>query len=317
MKINHRITARHDNPFWSEIDRLGIDYEHGDPNNVLGFAISVLNVTEDQPQWPEIERLVAKCDLGHHLVTNIFTKAEMNLGEWFILSARGHHGYPQPEDDFSYIEATYDISNYCRHCGIGGKQNNPFRLRTEPKARHSQFVQLNWVFDEFFVRCEAREGLLASGLTGIDFVPAILHTKSLQYTEVEQLRVLSQLPPALDSSGLQTVTCKEHNEEWESIKRRFPKYQDASLNENPFCGRVKYHLMHRGQMRFERTAFHDVPDVVKSHEWFGSGANAFQLVLVSQRFRQVVEKAKWRGVEFEPVELMSQPERVETDSAGR
>jgi hypothetical protein len=45
-------------------------------------------------------------------------------------------------------------------------------------------------------------------------------------------------------------------------------------------------------------------DVVKSHEWFGSGASAHRLGLVSQRFRRAVATAKWRGVSFEPVELV-------------
>lgn len=37
--------------------------------------------------------------------------------------------------------------------------------------------------------------------------------------------------------------------------------------------------------------------------WFGSGGSAHRLVIVSQRFRQVVVAAKWRGVSFEPIEL--------------
>jgi hypothetical protein len=46
------------------------------------------------------------------------------------------------------------------------------------------------------------------------------------------------------------------------------------------------------------------PDVGRSHEWVGSGGSASQLVIVSQRFRQVVLEAKWRGVRFEPIELL-------------
>ena len=30
VKINHRIALRHDDPFWREIDRLGLDYDRGD-----------------------------------------------------------------------------------------------------------------------------------------------------------------------------------------------------------------------------------------------------------------------------------------------
>ena len=30
MEINHRIALRHDDPFWREIERLGLDYDRGD-----------------------------------------------------------------------------------------------------------------------------------------------------------------------------------------------------------------------------------------------------------------------------------------------
>ena len=137
MKINHRIALRHDEPFWREIDRLGLDYERGDPNNVLHFAISVLNVTEDQPEWPEVERLIAQYGVATQSVSTRFTKAELDTAEWLELSALGHHGYPQPEEDLGYHDATYDVSDYCPICGIGGVQNAPFRLRAELKASHS------------------------------------------------------------------------------------------------------------------------------------------------------------------------------------
>src|ERR1700722_5708817 len=69
---------------------------------------------------------------------------------WYRLQATGHFGYPQPE--VGYESWVYDPNSYCGRCGIGGAQRNPFRFRSEPKARHSKFYQLNWVFDEFFVR---------------------------------------------------------------------------------------------------------------------------------------------------------------------
>lgn len=305
MKINHRIAARHDEPFWLELDRLGLDYEYGDPNNVLGLAISVLNITEDQPQWPEVQRLIAEHDLGIHSITNLFNKSEVKQAEWLQMFSLGLHGYPQPEDD--YREITYDVSQYCDHCGIGGVQNAPFRLRSEPKARHSQFVQLNWVFDEFFVRREARQGLTAAGLTGFDFRPAVIHRKDRPSGEIEQMEILSVLPPALNPIGHQRVTCKERNEEWEIKRRRFPNSRSLVEEPNSYCGRVKFHLEHRGLLRFDRSALAAAPDVVKSHEWFGSGGSAFRLVLVSQRFSRIVLEAKWRGLSFEPVELIDNP----------
>jgi hypothetical protein len=67
---------------------------------------------------------------------------------------------------------------------------------------------------------------------------------------------------------------------------------------------VKYHYMHKGPFRFRRDVFNRVPDAVKSHESFGSGGSAFRLIVVSQRFRRLVVAEKWRGIAFEPIELM-------------
>jgi hypothetical protein len=300
VKVSHRIATRHDDPFWREIERLGLDYERGNPDNVLGFAISVLNVTEDRPEWPEVECLIARYGPGTHFVTNLFTEVELDRAEWLELSALRHHGYPQPEDGLGYRQATYDVSDYCPTCGIGGVQNAPFRLRAEPRASHSQFIQLNWVFDEFFLRAEASEGLRGAGITGIDSLAPVLHRKDRASEQMTQMVVKTTLPPALDSTGLQLVTCKPQNEEWHPGQQLRPSEPEG----RPNCGRVKYHCMCKGPFRFSRKALEGAPDVVKSHEWFGSGASAHRLVIVSQRFRQAVVTAKWRGVSFEPIELV-------------
>jgi hypothetical protein len=299
VRIKHRIALKHDDRFWREIDRLGLHYERGDPNNVLELAINVLNVTEDQPEWPEVERLVAKSCSGTHFVSTLFTKAELDTAEWLQLSALGHHGYPQPEEDFGYQEATYDVSDYCPTCGIGGVQKAPFRLRAEFKASRSQIVQLNWVFDEFFLRDEAREGLRRAAITGVEYLAPTLHKTNRQSQQVAQMVVKTKLPPALDPIGLQPVTCKPENEEWHAVQRLRLSEPEKLVH----CGRLKYHATHKGSYRFDRDAFTGVPDVVKSHEWFGSGASARRLVIVSQRFRQAVVRSNWRGVSFEPIEL--------------
>ena len=110
------------------------------------------------------------------------------------------------------------------------------------------------------------------------------------------MQVEQTLPQALDVRDLPPVTCKPCNEE--------ATPGQTEPDDATYCGRVKYHLQHRGPLRFSRPAFENAPDVVKTDEWFGSGMSAFQLVLVSQRFRQAVITAKWRGLAFEPIELI-------------
>ena len=173
-------------------------------------------------------------------------------------------------------------------------------MRAEFKASHSQFLQLNWVLDEFFLRDKARQGLRSAGITGIEDLAPVLHKKDRPSEQVVQMVVTTTLPPALDTTGLQSVTCKPRNEEWSPGR----KGQSAEPARQPYCGRLKYAGMCKGPYRFARSAFVGAPDVVKSHEWFGSGGAAFRLVIVSQKFRQAVVAGKWRGVSFEPIELI-------------
>jgi hypothetical protein len=215
--------------------------------------------------------------------------------EWYVVGATSHFGYPQPED--GYAKATYDVTGYCERCGAGGVQRRPFRFRSEPKASHSQFLQLNWIFDELFVRPEVPDVFERERVTGVGSGPALHHRTGRALEGIQQLIILTILPPGLQTDGLQTVTCKPDNEEARSEfagpKRYPPDY--------PFCGRVKYHW--RQPLFFAPHAFAEAPDIAKSHEWFGSGGDAHRAILVSARVVDLIKAHKWRGLRTEPVAL--------------
>jgi hypothetical protein len=216
---------------------------------------------------------------------------------WYHLYATGHFGFPQPESN--YAVATYD-SGYCDRCAIGGVQRIPFRFRTEPNARHSQFLQLNWVFDEFFVRPEVATGLREAGITGVKFGPALHHRSGRALETIQQLMISSVLSGALDIVGLQPVTCKPDNEEgppWYGGGQ--PRYPP----DYPYCGRVKYHWPQGHALRFRDHAFVSAPDIVKSLEWFGSGGSASRAILISERVVETFEKHRWRGVKWDLIEF--------------
>jgi hypothetical protein len=293
VKINHYLTARADDPFWLEIKYLGLKYKDGG-TTILGPGISVLQVTEDQPVWPEVERLIAKYGLWDHAGA-VYSKRDLDTAEWLTIVATNAQHYPEP-GDLSYFEQTYDPSS-CGRCGIHGEQVAPFRISGEPKAKTYEFLQLHWVYDEYFVRVPAQEGLTRAGITGVDFGPLLVSAKGAVSREAAQMNVRTTLPPALDTSGLQEITCMPNNEEGFEPG-------DASRRTLPYCGQVKYHHYLRGPLRFDRGALEGTLDVVKTAEWFGSGGSAERLVVVSQRFRQVVVAAKWRGLRFKPIELI-------------
>jgi hypothetical protein len=293
VRINHRIVGRSEEPFWDEIDELGLAYERS-----ASTGLSILNITEDAPDWSYVRRL---CEIHRVLsqVSNLFSTQEVESAAWLTMHARGHHGYPMPDDDFSYREATYDVRAYCSRCGIGAIQNAPFRIRGEFRAPRSHFIQLNWIFDEFFVRTPVAAALVDSKIQGVSFLAPMLHKRNEPSRDVVQMKIEFALPPAIHTANLQPVTCVLKNEEW----RTETPAMWLPPEDLPYCGRRKYHMAHAGPLRLSRTAFDGAPDVVKTTEWFGSGASACHEVIVSARFRRLVTARAWRGVSFEPVEL--------------
>jgi hypothetical protein len=216
--------------------------------------------------------------------------------DWHAIGGTSHFGYPQPES--GYARETYDLAGYCERCGAGGVQRHPFRFRSEPKASHSQFLQLNWVFDELFVRPEVRDVFLREGVTGVGFGPALHHRTGRALEGIQQLTILTILPPGLQTEGLQTVTCKPDNEEARSElagPKRYP-------HDYPFCGLVKYHW--RQPLVFAPHTFAEAPDIAKSHEWFGSGGAASRAILVSRRVIDLIKARKWRGLRTDPVSVI-------------
>ncbi|AEF99129.1 hypothetical protein [Methylomonas methanica] len=213
--------------------------------------------------------------------------------KWFEMGARGHHGYPQPEDD--YLEATY--SEVCLRCGIRSHQRSPFRARPFRKAANSHFLQLNWEFDAFFVTQEVVDVLSASGLTGFSFGSVLDYKSGLVMAERQQL-IISARIDCVETSMLPTVTCRANNEEAKYTlpgPKRYP--EDA-----PYCGRVKHHPPTSIAI-LPSAHLDDAPDIIQSAEWFGSGGSAFNLTMCSEAFVDLVRTNKWRGLLFEPIAL--------------
>jgi len=71
----------------------------------------------------------------------------------------------------------------------------------------------------------------------------------------------------------------------------------------PYCGRVKYHWPLLRQTTYAAETFGDAPDIVKSHEWFGSGGSASRQVLISQKVGRLIIDHKLRGLSLVPVAL--------------
>lgn len=222
------------------------------------------------------------------------------MKQWYLVWARGHHGFPQPEDDYSACV----YRNWCARCGQHDDQIAPFRVR-RALAEHSHFVQLNCVFDVFFVSPEVGARIVSEGISGAELGPVLEHRSSREMPERRQL-MIGTATACAETSKLPRVTCQPENEE--SAYEAFGGGQKRYSPTAPYCGRVKHHAP--TTLAVDPIALSDAPDLVLTAEWFGSGGSAFRLVLASQRFMSLFKSEKWRGLEMKPVLMADCSERA-------
>lgn len=262
MKIWHRVSFEDDEEVTNRLDSLGIDYTED----------IVFDIQEDDPRWPAVRSVVDKYDRITGSWT-VFSATELRSASWLEMATTWHHGYPMPDDDFGYREETYDLAGYCRKCGIGMCQKGPFRMRGEPRWGKKSILQLNWVFDEIFVRPEVWATVFEP--LGIGCWPVIFHRTERELRTVVQLRVDTVLEKELDMKDHAFEVCSE-------------------------CTRKKYLPFSRGMF----PAMMERPEgihAIKSKEWFGSGASAHRAFLVSQAVYKAIMETKLKGGHFTPL----------------
>jgi hypothetical protein len=245
-------------------------------------------VYENNPDFGLIKQEISKF-LEPQVIGTEYEKADIKNAEWFIVNT-GEYQYPQPEDDFGYLKATFNLDNYCKWCGIGKIQNAAYRLKTEPKQHNNQFWGLHWDFDAIFVRQEAKNILEREKIRGIHFSNPVLHKKNTPIEDFYQLHIDTVLSTGFDKYNTKTITCKLNNEE--------------NCNTDPatkYCGRIKYHHPMIGGYLFDRNIFDNQYDIVETNEYFGSGGSANRLQIVSKTFKTIVENNKLKGLSFIPI----------------
>lgn len=269
MKVIHRFAFRLSPQRREELVSLGVKPEAGVVMPGGGHPFVAVLVAEEHVNWP---RLKAKFDLWQvrGSVSTEFSKVEIRAARWVELEPAWHHGYPQPrEHEFGYLEATYDLSDHCSECGTGKVQKAPFQMKAEPKWGRRGILQLNWVFDEYFVTPDVWASVFQPH--GVGCRP-VLDRKHSALKTVVQLAVEEQVD--IDVTGLPSQTCGS-------------------------CGRVKYLPHTRGF--FPRLVKNPKAAMVKTNEVFGDGASAQHAVLVSQDIAQAMTNEKVKGASFKPV----------------
>ncbi|WP_150525639.1 hypothetical protein [Roseibium sediminis] len=214
----------------------------------------------------------------------------------------GHFGYPQPADD-PRLPDTFDYTDGCTRCGIGKRQFAPIRFQKEPKVSNKAFTGLNWVFGQIFVTDMGRKALEDSGISGLRFLSPVIHKTGEPLEHWFQLEPDSDPLPLIRPVDLIAERCERPPEDTVRFLRGInPKWEDG-----PYCGRIKYQVPTDGNSNarytLDASALADKSDIVRACEWVGSGGNAFQEIIVSQRFKDVCDRHKLRGLQFLPAEL--------------
>ncbi|MBP9172242.1 MAG: hypothetical protein KBG48_33070 [Kofleriaceae bacterium] len=255
---------------------MGLTLPEGIPMPGGGDPLLAFDVGEDHEQWFEIRATLDGWGVSEGHVTTKFSREEVAQARWLDLVPDWHHGYPQPDEHESgYLSVTYDLSGWCSMCGIGLRQKAPFQMKAEPKWGRRGILQLNWVFDEYFVTPEVWGGLFKP--RGIA-CRSVTNMKGAELETVTQLVVEEEVGIATD--GLVPQWCG-------------------------VCGRVKYRPHVRGF--FPALIASPTQSMTRTREYFGSGAAADRRVLVSQELAGALIAAKVRGASLWPTMSRSLP----------
>lgn len=244
-----------------------------------------LDIYESDPAWEQLRKLIPKWSaedgddpnyLGN--VGTIFSEKDRDAAPFLELGAWAH-GYPMPDLDFGYLEATYDLSDYCEKCGIGARQVAPFRMKREPKWGKKHIMSLEWVYDELFVPPEVWEHTFRP--FGIGCRPVLHHRSGNQLETVVQLDITATAASALKMPA------------------------DQATEFCATCGRTKYQPIQRGPFPGFDTEPTDA--MLKTQEWFGSGAEARHPVVVSASVFRTMREHQIKGAVFTPCASSGDP----------
>ena len=206
------------------------------------------------------------------VVTTVATNRELDDAPFLKVDPAWHWDYPQPDDDSGYLQSTYELATYCPECGVGAVQKAPFRLKSEPKWGKKSLLQINWVFDVYFVLPEVWRTVFDP--FGVGAMPVLNHQTGAE------LKTVLQLTPQGNASA------------------------DLELKDAPFevcskTGARKYQPICRGCFPSLKGPC-DLHYFV-SREYFGSGASANKAVIVSRLLGKRIREAKLKGVSFIPL----------------
>jgi hypothetical protein len=300
MRVFHRYVLHSDDvKLTGELARLGIacPLERRQFGELATVAEEFV-VYEDDPAFTEKREALRRLGLESNGEGTEVSAAEEEAAAWHVLAV-GRSGYPQPEP--TWFQAAFGVDGTCRTCGYYDRQIAPFRFKTEPKAKHSQFLGLNWAFEPIFARDPVKELFEQERVSGVRFTRPVLHRTGAPLETVWQLEPEVRLAGGLRNEHLVDEPCAPVTD---AAMRRFLAALGSKQLDGPFCGRSRHNHPTRGLMTFDADALKGAPDVVQTREMFGSGASSARVMLVKKRVRDLIMQQRLRGASFRPVLLV-------------
>ena len=233
-----------------------------------GGVITSFDIEEDDPRWEKVVALATRFSATHTVRTD-FSDPELDASVFLGLLACSNRGYPEPHEKMGYLAATFDLTEFCRNCGVGKKQIAPFQMRKDPGLKSTSMMQLNWVFDEFFTSPEAWAAVFKP--EGIKARPVVLEKTGAEIPTVVQL----DIQDAVDLD-----------------------VKDAPFEDCGACGRRKHRYVLRGP--YPKPIDAGEKAIFKSKEHFGQDRGAFKLPFISNAVHRRIREAGLRGVQFYP-----------------
>ncbi len=290
MKIIHKITlsAKSDRKILCKLQQIGVKIKGPMSPQI---PICTFEIAEDDEHWPEVHNVLAFVKRLSIQTRTEFSIEEIVSAEWVDIYPTHFAGYPMPKLDGTWRNISFNAGEECPSCGIGREQKAPIHLKGEPKLGRNHFMGIFWTYD-IFARNEVFDVLSPNGITGFEADSAIHYKKKVPLTTIKQLKVSKELAPGVIDDNLTRADVERMT-------------ADNTFTHEPYpCGHVKYIGLGRGMYKFSRSIFKGMPDLVKTHEWFGVGHEAIQCILASAKFAKLYVDKGWRGLNLSPIELV-------------
>lgn len=251
-------------------------------DNDIKFSSEILlvfEIADSDPLFEEVSKFMLNYDINPQIRLE-YSKKELTEARYLHIWLRRYSGYPQPEVidiKDSYINYTFEITNFCTKCGSGLVQNDSFYLKKSFNIEKLRFGGVYWVYDTFFITTELRDLLIKEKFTGIEFVPVKnIRTKQI-VDNIVQLKINEIFPAKLKYDIEKIIDCKQ-------------------------CGQKRDVMKMDSEVVTSKDVLKDLDkDFYLSQEFHGDGFLCCKSVLISNRVYKFLIDNKIKNICAEPI----------------